>query len=186
MKSIALTIGVCFAALTGCSKYGPDQGEVAQSPATRPAAKPATAAQVVNEALKEDVAVTYSLPAQPTYVLRCDLNSVSGVGLSPGVEGPLAQGAGAVFNGWVADEQGAPPARVVIVLKGEKSYGIQVATGADRPDVAEALKAETARKSGIAALVDTTAVAEGAYDVHFLVPETGAACDTTKRLKAGG
>ena len=186
MKCIALTVIISAAVLAGCSKYGPEQSETAQTPAAQPTIEAVTAAPAANEALKEDVAVVYSLPEKPSYSLRCDLNSVSGVGLSPGVEGPLGKGPGVVFNGWVADERGMPPTKVVIVLKGDNSYGIQVSTGADRPDVAEALKAEAARKSGIAALADTTAVVAGTYHAHFLVPETGVACDTSKLLKVGG
>lgn len=183
MKYAYLTLSIALIAITAsCSKYGPEQDPAAQTPSAPEAATPAPAQ---SEPLKDDVAVVYNLPAI-TSVLRCDLNSVAGVGLTPGVEAPLAQAAGIVFNGWVADEQGIPPAKLVIVLKGQTSYGIQVATGADRPDVAEALKSEAAAKSGIAALADTSAVAMGTYQVHLVVPETGAGCDTGKLLRAGG
>lgn len=183
MKYASLTLSIALIAITtSCSKYGPEQDQAAQ---TRSTPEAVTSAPVQSEQLKDDVAVVYNLP-QVTSALRCDLNSVAGIGLIPGVEAPLAQAAGVVFNGWVADEQGVPPAKLVIVLKGQASYGIQVATGADRPDVAEALKSEAAARSGIAALADTSAVATGIYQVHLVVPETGAGCDTGKLLKAGG
>jgi hypothetical protein len=186
MKRIVLTLALSAITLAACSKYGPEQEHAAQdSGQQRVAGGPITAMPVANETLKDNVAVVHGLPQQVTYNLRCDLNSVGGVGLNPGVEGSLAQGQGVVFNGWVVDEQGTPPARVVIILEGGRSYGILVSTGADRPDVAEAFRSEAARISGIASLVDTTAIARGTYHVHLLVPDTGAACDTTKRVKVG-
>lgn len=184
MNRIALTFVFSVIALAACSKYGPDQEQSSEASAAPAEAAPG-APRVQSGTLKEDVAVVYDLP-QANYSLRCDLNSVGGVGLVPGVAGPLASAPDIVFNGWVSDEKGMPPAKVVIVLKGAKSFGILTATGADRPDVAEALKAESARKSGFAVLADTTVVAPGAYHVHLYVPETGVACDTTKLLNVSG
>lgn len=180
MKHRVLPLALFAFAIASCSKYGPEQDRV---PETTSLSETAPAA---DEALKDDVAVFYNLPQHANYSLRCDLNSVSGVGLSPRIQGPLAQAPDVIFNGWVVDAQGAPPSKVVIVLKGEKSFGILVATGAARPDVAEALSSEAAHLSGIAALADTSAVAAGTYQVHLLVPETDAACDTTKLLKVDG
>lgn len=184
MKRIALTFVLSTVALTACSKYGPDQEQSPEASAAPAAAVPGSPT-IQSDALKEDVAVAFDMP-QASYSLRCDLNSVGGVGLAPGVAGPLASAPGIVFNGWVSDEKGVPPAKAVIVLKGAKSFGILATTGADRPDVAEALKAESARKSGLAVLADTTLVAPGAYHVHLYVPENRAACDTTKLLNVGG
>lgn len=178
MKLI-LTLAVTMVALGGCSKYGPESEQAVQATADT-----AVAPVAQSEELKDNVAVIYNLP-RASYSLRCDLNSVGGVGLNPGEAVPLAQASSIVFNGWASTDWGVPPAKIVIVLKGERSFGILAATGAERPDVAEALKSDDAKKAGIAILADTTALVAGTYQVHFYVPDTGAACDTAKLLKVG-
>src|SRR5688572_25837564 len=117
--------------LAGCNKYGPEHD-------AKPAAAdaPAAASTVQATDLPESVATAFA-PPEVQYTLRCDLNSVAGVGLNSGVAGTIARSPQVVFNGWVVDERLAAAGDFVIVLKGASTYGIASKTGTDRPDVVE-------------------------------------------------
>jgi len=159
--------------IAGCTKYSPEQDAkpVADSPD----------ANATPTDLPESVASPFQLP-NAQYTLRCDLNSVGGVGLNPGVAGSIARSAQVVFNGWVVDERLAAPGNFIIVLKGTSAYGIATRTGAERPDVVQGLASESALNSGFGFIADISQVPAGEYAVHLYVPMSGAACDTTKLL----
>lgn len=165
-----------IAMLAGCNKYGPEQD-------AKPAAVDAPAVASTTQAadLPESVATAFA-PPEVQYTLRCDLNSVAGVGLNSGVAAAIARSAQVVFNGWVVDERLAAAGDFVIVLKGASTYGIAGKTGTERPDVAEAVGSESARASGFGFIADLSQVPAGEYSVHLLLPDSGAACDTTKLL----
>lgn len=172
IRLLMLTIAL----LAGCNKYGPEEKTASAAPETGavPVASPGVD-------LKAFVASSYVLP-DAKYTLRCDLNSVGGVGLNPGVAGAIARSEQVVFNGWIVDERLAVPAEFVIVLKGDATYGISATAGIERPDVAQGVGAESASNAGFGSPVDISQVAPGRYSVHLFVPKDGAACDTTKIL----
>lgn len=165
--------------LAACNKYGPEQD--AKTAETPEAAAAASAAKADVAKLPESVATAFELPAAQ-YTLRCDLNSVGGVGLNPGVAATVARTGQVVFNGWVVTEQLAAAGDFVIVLKGASTYAIATRTGTDRPDVAEGLGSEAAKDSGFGFVADISQVPAGEYSVHLFAPGSSAACDTTKLL----
>jgi hypothetical protein len=170
-KKLFLALAVVLAA--GCNKYGPEQ---------QPAPAPNMATESASNKLPENVAASFALPQQVAYTMRCDLNSVGGVGLNPGVAGTIARSSQIVFNGWVVDERLAAPGSFVIVLKGPSTFGIATHTEAERPDVAQAVGSQQALHSGFGFVADISAVSPGRYAVYLYVPAIGAGCDTTKLL----
>jgi hypothetical protein len=165
---------VVLATLAGCDKYGPAPESQAE---VDPAGSPAPALGT----LTERVAVPYVAP-EAKFTLRCDLNSVGGVGLEVDVAAAIDRAAGVVFNGWVVDESMSPPDSFVIVLAGAETFGILTKPDTERPDVAEAMGSAAALNSGFGVLVDITAVKPGEYRAYLLLPQRGVACDTGKRL----
>ena len=164
--------------LAACNKYGPGQ-EVSQSAGK----KNVTAVAAAPTKLAPFSAVEYVMPNNVVYTMRCDLNSVGGIGLNPGVPAAVAKAPKVVFNGWIVDENLSVPSEFLILLKGSAAtYAISAVAGMDRPDVAEALGASSALPSGYGFEVNIQNVAAGRYEVQLLAPERGSACDSTKIL----
>ena len=176
MTRISLLIALAF--LAACNKYGPADNALESAPATPPANVATSSSQTP---LSLGIASPYNLP-EGKYTLRCDLNSVGGVGLELNVPGRIVRSAQVIFNGWAIDENLAGVGPFLIVLKGASTYGISTTTDLDRPDVSEGLNSEAALKSGFGFLADISQVPAGEYAVYFFEPKTSAACDTGKKL----
>jgi len=168
---------ITLALLTACNKYGPSE---APEGATAP--PPAGATTEASQAPPQQwIASPYTLP-EGKYTMRCDLNSVGGVGLEVNVPGKVVRSAQVIFNGWAINENLAGVGSFLIVLEGASTYAIPTTTDLDRPDVAQGLGSQDALKSGFGFLADISQVPAGEYAVYFFEPKAGAACDTGKKL----
>lgn len=177
-----LTLLIAVVLVGGCTQYGPapDQGKGSETRAASDAATPTTS----SKAFPAFTAVDYAMPDSVVYSMRCDLNSVAGIGLNPGVVATVSRAGKVVFNGWLVTDKLTVPDDFLIVLKGDSgSYAISSVAGMDRPDVAEAVGSQTAAQSGFGFEADIAGVAAGTYAVHLVVPASGAACDSTKILE---
>lgn len=178
MKKIFLLLPLMV--LISCTKYGAEseQGKEGATPALETSA----AASAPPHKFPALVAVPYVLPAEISYNMRCDLNSVAGIGLDPGVITGVKKSESVVFNGWLVDEKLTVPGEFLVVLKAASSYAILGVAGMDRPDVEQALSAQSARPSGYGFQANIMQVQAGQYSVHLVEPRGGSACDTTKLI----
>lgn len=128
------------------------------------------------------VAVSYELPANVPYTMRCDLNSAGGLNLNPGIASNVSKSDKVFLNGWLATEKLEVPSTFLIVLKGTNTYAISGKAGLDRPDVVQALSSQTVAQSGYGFEADIKAIPVGQYAVHILADKKSVGCDTTKLL----
>lgn len=174
MSKFALLLPLVL--LAGCN-YKDPKAEDAKPVAAEPTADTVTAAPT----MPANTAVAYDIPAATAYTMKCDLNSVSGTGLNPGVASDISKSGTVLLNGWLATEKLEVPSQIIVVLKGASSYGIAGVSGAARPDVAEGLGSQSVANAGfVFEEANISAVPAGQYAVHIVAPAEGLGCDTTK------
>lgn len=167
--------------LAGCSYEDPQATQQKEAAPANPAAEVSSAAGTTPK-LVQFVAAPYEIPAATAYTMRCDLNSVSGTGLNPGVASDVSKAGKAFLAGWLATDALGVPGEFIVVLKGASSYGISGVAGLERPDVAEALGSQSVFLSGYGFEADISSIPVGQYSVHIMAPAEGVGCDTTKLL----
>ena len=110
----------------------------------------------------------------------CALDLVNGA-----LAGELSSVLGDVgFRGWVVDASKSTDGEAALVLVGEQRHVAAVSRAVERPDVAAALGADSARMSGFNQVVALDGLSAGEYRVH--VASGGVECDTGKRIAVGG
>lgn len=117
----------------------------------------------------------------------CALDTLDGNPFSTGQTIRIERARPTLASGWLVDRSMHAPPDFTLVLQGAKDYGFDASTGMPRPDVAAALKAESARPAGYDAVLDPARVRPGRYKVETLL-RTAAGyekCDTHRQLVVG-
>lgn len=149
--------------ISGCGDSHPlSQSQPAASASASSPANATTAYVPASGAFAPD---SSALPGSAAHVVDdCNVDSIDG---KPIDGASLARTSRAAFAGWAADSAtGAVPKRVQLVLKGVGSgdFAVEVATGEQRPDVAQVRKNPAFAASGWSVQADLSAVAPGKYE----------------------
>lgn len=154
---------IALGLVAGCGNQ-----EVPATDATAPAAvenaatAPAQTAAPVAGAL---ALMEYDVSAVPVAGGNCALDAING-GAVAGAS--VKVGAEVLFGGWIADASNQVPTEARLVLKGmDKAYSVPLVAGAERPDVATALEAESLKLAGYNVLTKLD-VAPGSYELSIV------------------
>ncbi|MFD0739048.1 hypothetical protein ACFQZQ_07115 [Lysobacter koreensis] len=150
----------------GCGKQEVPATEAAMAPTAieNAATAPAETAAPVAGAL---ALVDYDASAAPVPVAggNCALDAING-GAVAGASAKV--GSEVLFGGWIADASNQVPTEARLVLKGvDKAYSVPLVAGAERPDVATALEAESLKLAGYNVLAKLD-VAPGSYELSIV------------------
>ena len=181
------TTSICAATFVAASLLAGCKADNAAPPATvtpEPQAVPADAAS--DAGLLPGSNVLTALPADsvstPDTTNTCSLDAISGnappvVTAKPGQE--------LTFSGWTSTKEVTVPEKILIVLTGAQTYGVQGTAGVARNDVAQTLQAPALAASGFNVTASLTDVAPGDYTISVLYasPQNLVACATSGEIK---
>lgn len=182
----ALLVVSLMVTLAACDKSSDENATQSTAPTVPTSAAVALSSQTAVNArpLSEDELGTAASSAG-----HCSLDTINGARFENGATKATVK-AGSVFTaaGWVVDTAMKSPAQFTLVLEGAKSFGFAATTSVLRPDVAKAMSADTAGKSGFGISANLATVPDGTYKVMVLVKETNGRerCDVQRQLGVGG
>jgi hypothetical protein len=181
IKSICAATVVTASLLAGC-KADNAAAPVAVTPEPQD-----TATDAVNDTvLLPGSGVLTAIPTEavstPDSTNTCSLDAISGTA-PPIVNAKPDQEL--TFSGWTSTKEITVPDKILIVLAGAQTYGVQGAAGVARNDVAQTLKAPALATSGFNVTTSLVGVAPGNYKISVLYasPQNLVACATSAEIK---
>ena len=152
------------------------------APGAAPSAPPTSSA--IQPLLDQTLAALQALPNQAACSVEAVVALPAG-SLQPAVNNTYtaALNGDIKFIGFAADvDKGEPLARFTLLLAGRQVFGVQAASGLERPDVGEYFKKPGLLKSGFQADISLKGVPAGEYLI-MLRADDGPVCPTHQKLK---
>ena len=189
IKKLSL-LCVVSAGLIGCGEV--DQQSPTPVQASPAVGQPAAARESVSAVVGGDGTFVQLDQVTSTSLAKsrnlCSLERINGIRLKDSGTVSIAANGRVEFNGWIVDPTKGVPDGFVIVLAGEKTYGLNGVVGRKREDVARSLKSDRAMNAGFQVKGVMGEVAPGAYSVSFLqeLDSVVSSCNTRESIVVGG
>ena len=180
-----LIVASVLMTLAACNKSANDN---AAQPNATTAATSAAAAPLSSVAVDLSPLTNTDLAAGTATAGHCALDAINDVTFTAGATlAKVEAGRSFTAAGWVVDSTMQSPPKFTLVLQGAKSFGVAGITGSSRPDVAKALNADAAGKSGFDITANLGATPPGTYKVLALIKGANnmELCDTQRQLVVG-